>query len=92
MRRVNPTLARRPPRTIVSVSPLSAGTDGSELLNERQAARYLGLTGRTLAAWRSRNYGPAYAKLSARAIRYRRRDLDQWILRTLHSNAVQSES
>jgi hypothetical protein len=52
--------------------------DLDALLNEQQAANFLGFTNRALQAWRMRGGGPAFVKVSARAIRYRRRDLIQW--------------
>jgi predicted DNA-binding transcriptional regulator AlpA len=58
---------------------MTYGTD--ELLNETDAADALGVTPRTLQAWRySQNTvaGPAWVKLG-RAVRYRRADLNTWI-------------
>ena len=48
------------------------------LLDERDAARALGLTPRTLQAWRNRGGGPAYVRISSRCIRYRLIDLEAW--------------
>lgn len=45
------------------------------LLTEKEAAERLGLSVRTLQAWRQRGLGPEYVKLS-RAIRYRPESLD----------------
>jgi predicted DNA-binding transcriptional regulator AlpA len=52
-------------------------SDPDRLLNELQAARLLGLSSRTLQAWRSRGAGPAYVR-AGRAVRYRRSDLVGW--------------
>jgi predicted DNA-binding transcriptional regulator AlpA len=57
------------------------------LLAEGQAAEYLGFTQRALQAWRSRGGGPRYVRISSRAIRYRRCDLDAWIVERLHKDA-----
>jgi hypothetical protein len=38
-----------------------------ELLDQIQAAEFLGLTPNTLMAWRSRKLGPAYIKVGGRA-------------------------
>ncbi len=43
-------------------------------LNENQAAEFLGLSVRTLQAWRVRGGGPLYVKIG-RAVRYQRRQL-----------------
>jgi excisionase family DNA binding protein len=50
----------------------------SNLLNETRAAEYLGLSVRTLQAWRVRGGGPVFVKLG-RAVRYRPDDLNAWI-------------
>jgi hypothetical protein len=42
--------------------------------NEMQAAIFLGLSVRTLQAWRVRGGGPRYVKIG-RAVRYQRREL-----------------
>ncbi len=47
-------------------------------LTEKQAARLLSMSHRTLQAWRRIGVGPSFIKLG-RAVRYRRRDLIAWI-------------
>jgi excisionase family DNA binding protein len=47
-------------------------------LNERQAARYLGVSAGTLRLWRSENRSPRYFK-AGKLIRFRVRDLNEWI-------------
>lgn len=49
------------------------------LIKEQEAASYLGYTVRALQNWRVRGGGPKFVKVSARSIRYRRRDLIDWI-------------
>jgi predicted DNA-binding transcriptional regulator AlpA len=46
----------------------------SGALNEYQAAEFLGLSVRTLQAWRVRGGGPRYLKIG-KAVRYQRREL-----------------
>jgi predicted DNA-binding transcriptional regulator AlpA len=46
-----------------------------QIVNERQAAQYLGLSVKTLQAWRWRGTGPRYVKMN-KAVRYRLGDLD----------------
>jgi len=48
------------------------------LLSEIHAAELLGVSSRTLQAWRSRNEGPPFVRMG-RAVRYRRQDLLAWI-------------
>ncbi len=49
------------------------------LLKQRQAASLIGVSERTLECWRSRGGGPPFVKISRRAVRYRRKDIDQWV-------------
>lgn len=48
------------------------------LINETEAAQFLGYTTRCLQNWRVRGGGPRFVKTSARSVRYRRRDLMVW--------------
>jgi predicted DNA-binding transcriptional regulator AlpA len=48
------------------------------LINEKEAAQFLGYSVRTLQNWRVRGGGPDFIKVSSRSIRYRRRDLIAW--------------
>ena len=48
--------------------------DPDSALSENQAADFLGLSVRTLQAWRFRGGGPCYVKIG-RAVRYQRREL-----------------
>jgi len=50
-----------------------------KLINETEAADYLGYTIRALQNWRLRGGGPSFVKVSARSIRYKRRDLNSWV-------------
>jgi predicted DNA-binding transcriptional regulator AlpA len=49
-----------------------------ELLSTLQAARYCGLSPRTLEKMRTTGAGPRFIKLG-RAVKYALEDLDQWI-------------
>ena len=49
-------------------------TDHDAALNENQAAEFLGVSVRTLQAWRVRGGGPRYCKLG-RSVRYQKREL-----------------
>lgn len=48
------------------------------LITENKAAVFIGYTVRALQNWRVRGGGPRFVKVSARSIRYRRRDLMEW--------------
>ena len=59
------------------------------LIDEREAAAFVGYTIRALQNWRVRGGGPRFVKISSRSIRYRRRDLIEWIESHLRSNTSQ---
>ncbi|WP_079381773.1 helix-turn-helix domain-containing protein [Pseudomonas paraeruginosa] len=71
---------------LAEVLPLSP----SDLLTPDQVAAALGLSHRTLAAWRSsrRNQLP-YVKVGSR-VRYRRQDVTAWLERQAHDNGRQA--
>lgn len=48
-------------------------------MNETEAADVLCYSVRALQNWRHRGGGPKFIKVSARSVRYRRRDLLDWI-------------
>jgi predicted DNA-binding transcriptional regulator AlpA len=48
------------------------------LVDEREAAALLGLTPRTMQAWRHAGEGPTYVRISARCVRYRVADLEEF--------------
>ena len=50
-----------------------------QLLNESEAADFLGVSPRTLSNWRCRGGGPDYVKMGSKAIRYRLDDLNEFI-------------
>ncbi len=50
----------------------------NRLINEKEAAAFLGYTVRALQNWRIRGGGPKFVKVSARSVRYRFRDLLEW--------------
>ncbi len=51
----------------------------TKLINEHEAADYIGHSVRALQNWRVRGGGPKFVKISHRSIRYRRCDLNKWI-------------
>ena len=56
------------------------------LLFTAEAAFILGLSARTLEALRLRGGGPPFVKVTPKAVRYRRRDLDAWIVARVRSS------
>ena len=48
------------------------------LIDERAAAKFLGLEKRTLQAWRQNGRGCEFIRISSRCVRYRRIDLRAW--------------
>lgn len=61
-------------------------TDDFALMAEEQAAAFIGVTRRSLQAWRINGNGPQYVKISARCVRYRRMDLIQWSEKRLQTS------
>lgn len=49
------------------------------LIDTPTAARLLNYAPATLNAWRNRKLGPPYVKVSGTSIRYRVRDLEEWV-------------
>ena len=52
-------------------------TEEATYMNTLQAARYLGLSDKTLRRYRASGGGPVFCRFNTR-IRYRRQDLDDW--------------
>lgn len=50
-----------------------------QLIDEREAAQFLGVSVRAVQNWRSRGGGPSFVRISSRLVRYTRRDLIEWI-------------
>lgn len=44
------------------------------------AARYLDISENTLADWRLKGKGPAFARVGQRMVRYRKEDLDAYMM------------
>jgi len=62
------------------------------LINEKEAAEFLGYTVRALQNWRIRGGGPKFVKVSARSVRYRFRDLLAWSESLLVSSTSEAAS
>lgn len=64
--------------------------DPDQLLTEKDAAQLVCYSTRALQNWRLRGGGPKYVKVSARSIRYQRRDVIEWIESRKRSHTSQS--
>ncbi|MCP5365994.1 MAG: DNA-binding protein [Hyphomicrobiales bacterium] len=62
------------------------------MIDEVEAARFLGFKARTMQAYRYRGTGPRYVKLSARAVKYRRADLRAYAEQHLHNTTADKKS
>lgn len=51
-----------------------------KLLTANQIAKKFNIKANALAIWRHKGIGPKYLKLSRRAVRYRRSDVDAWLI------------
>ncbi len=49
------------------------------LLTEKETSKITGFSIRTHQKWRIEGRGPKFMRISSRAIRYRRQDIEQWI-------------
>ncbi len=56
------------------------------LIDEKQAAAFLGLERRTMQGMRQRGGGPRYFRISSRCLRYRRIDLRDWFEARMRSS------
>ncbi len=63
-----------------------------QILREREAARLLGVSHRTLQRWRCVGGGPSFVRCGLRAVGYRRGDLLAWIEARTHGSTSQYAS
>ncbi|MFZ5618835.1 MAG: helix-turn-helix transcriptional regulator [Pseudomonadota bacterium] len=63
----------------------------NRLLDEDEAADFLGLSPRTLQGLRVKGGGPDYIKIGSRAVRYRLSDLEDFIEDRRQSNTSEDE-
>jgi predicted DNA-binding transcriptional regulator AlpA len=60
-----------------------------ELLRTREVAAWLGISVPWLEIARSRGFGPAFVRVSARCVRYRRGDVLKWLLERTHAGTAE---
>lgn len=49
------------------------------VMDEEDAAHFIGVSQKTLQTWRSRRMGPPYIRMARKCIRYRRADLQEFV-------------
>lgn len=57
-------------------------------LTPQRAAKYLGISEAALRLWRSQGQGPRYFRAGQKLVRYRIRDLNDWIESRLSAPAT----
>jgi predicted DNA-binding transcriptional regulator AlpA len=67
------------PKTTRATEAAVTPVGSSALLTEKQVAAMLSLEPATLRNWRVKGQGPRFVRLSRRAIRYSRVDVDEWL-------------
>lgn len=78
--------------TITSHLPPLISPCSTDLLTPAQVATTLGLSHRTLAAWRSSRRNPLpYLKVGSR-VRYRSQDVSAWLESQAHANSASMSS
>ena len=61
-----------------------------EFMDEVEAGELLGISPRTLQAWRVRGTaGPRFCKIG-RSVRYRRRDIEAWLADHTHTHTAEA--
>ena len=78
--------------TDIKRDPNRYADDPERLLDEKDAAHFLGFSGRALQNWRVRGGGPQYVKCKGKSVRYRRRDLIEWSESQLQRNTAESDA
>lgn len=58
--------------------PVNGALQPGDLINDREAARLLGVPVQTLRNWRHEGKGPPYRKVGQRIVRYHRAELDSY--------------
>lgn len=61
-------------------------TSSNGLMDERDLSRMLGVSVRTVQAWRVKGGGPVFLKFNNRLVRYRPSDVDAWLVSSAAAN------
>lgn len=60
---------------MIQIGPALSQMHPGDLLNETEAAEFLGVKRATMSNWRWRGIGPRFVKIGQKLVRYRRADL-----------------
>jgi len=60
-----------------------------DVMTTEEVARYLGVNKKTLDRMRGRGDGPRYLRLTSKIIRYRRTDIEEFLVARARSNTAQ---
>ncbi len=71
------------------MSDTTLNTTNNALMTEAAAAEFLGMSIRTMQAWRVRGGGPRFAKLS-KAVRYRPADLETFVAENMAASTSEA--
>jgi predicted DNA-binding transcriptional regulator AlpA len=98
---LGPNSAKEGPLRSRSIAAITRAVEGTSpsvivgaggLLTEKDVAATLGLQPATLRNWRVKGEGPPFVRLSRRAVRYRRTDVDQWLASRVRRSTSATEA
>jgi len=67
-------------------------TEVDMLINERQAAEFLGVTKQCMSNWRYTGKGPRYVEVSRKCIRYRMKELKEFVEDRIRNSTSESSA
>ena len=78
---------------VVSDASVRGGSDTDptfwhQLIDEQTAADFLDITRRTVQSLRQSGRGPHFIRISSRCVKYRRRDLKEWVDKHLRTSTA----
>ena len=71
---------------------MAALHENDEMLDTKAVAAWLGIAPITIAKGRCTGLGPPYVRLTPKAIRYRKSDVEKWLNEQTFSNTAQYET
>ncbi len=80
------TTTPNPDQNLNTESPTFLQDNLWELITEKIAADFLGVSPRALQGWRLSGRGPPFIKISSRCVRYRKVNLIEWSSKQLRSS------
>lgn len=61
------------------MNKLSGKQGNPYVIDENEAAAFMGISPKTLQGWRTRRMGPPYVRIARKCIRYRKTDLQAYM-------------